>query len=175
MNPNENKRIISYNGRVDRLKNEFGEEYGVYRVFGRENDGTYPGLAISRSIGDEDAKKLGVIFEPEVFKYELKKQDKIIIIGSDGLWEQLSNEEVMHIVGNCYSNDIKCEEAANILIENVKKKVINKDKEEGNIYSLSKNNIKEDEKHNDNNKERKKDIKKYLDNITCIVIYLDVK
>ena len=175
MNPDENKRIISYNGRVDRFKNEFGEEYGVYRVFGRENEGTYPGLAISRSIGDEDAKKLGVIFEPEVFKYELKKQDKIIIIGSDGLWEQLSNEEVMHIVGNCYNNDIKCDEAASILIENVKKKFLNKDKEEENIYPLSKNNIKEDEKYNDNNRERKKDIKKYLDNITCIVIYLDVK
>ena len=55
-NPNENKRIISYNGRVERFKNEFGEEYGTYRVVGRENDSIYPGLAISRSIGDEDAK-----------------------------------------------------------------------------------------------------------------------
>ena len=170
-NPNENKRIIFYKGRVDRFKNQFGEEYGPYRVFGRDNDGVHPGLAVSRSIGDEDAKKLGVIFEPEVVKYELKKQDKILVIGTDGLWEELSNEEVMNIVGNCYSKDIKSEEAANILIDTIQKKIINNDKDE---KKNSKN--KEDENYNNNDrKERNKDIKKYLDNITCIVIYLDIK
>ena len=35
---------------------------------------------------------------------------------------------------------------------------------------------KEDDNYNNNDrKERNKDIKKYLDNITCIVIYLDIK
>ena len=174
-NPNENKRIIAYKGRVDRFKSQFGEEYGPYRVFGRENDGTYPGLAVSRSIGDEDAKKLGVIFEPEVIKYELKKQDKILVIASDGLWEELSNEEVMDIVGNCYNRDIKCEEAANILIENIAKKVKNNDNNKDESKRTASNSkSKEDENYNDN-KEGKKEIKKYLDNITCIVIYLDIK
>lgn len=120
-NPNESKRIIAQNGRVERFKNEFGEEYGVYRVVGRENDSTYPEIAISRSIGDEDAKKLGVIYEPDVFKYELNSRDKILIIASDGLWEHLSNEEVINIVGNCYCNNIKCVEAANILMKMPKK------------------------------------------------------
>ena len=128
-------------------------------------------MAVSRSIGDEDAKKLGVIFEPEVVKYELKKQDKILVIGTDGLWEELSNEEVMNIVGNCYSKDIKSEEAANILIDTIQKKIINNDKDE---KKNSKN--KEDDNYiNNDRKERNKDIKKYLDNITCIVIYLDIK
>ena len=177
-NPDENKRIVSYNGRVDKFKNEFGEEYGVYRIFERDNESTYPGLTISRSIGDEDAQKLGVIYEPEIFKYELKIQDKILIITSDGLLEYLSNDEIINIVGNCYCNDIKCEEASNILIEKVKEKVINKNKNDLKKTSSEYNKNKDEENLNDNNKEKKEkkeEIKKHLDNITCIVIYLNIK
>ena len=163
-NPEENKRIIANNGRVDRFKNEFGEDYGPFRVVGRENESTYPGLAMSRSIGDEDAKKLGVTYEPEVIKYELKSNDKIIIIGSDGLWEHLSNEEVIKIVGNCMNNDIKCEEAATILIDTVRNKVINNDK-----------NSNKSSDNSSDYKETNEESKKYLDNITCIIIYLDIK
>ena len=76
----ESKRILLYNGRVDKLKNEYGEEYGPYRVFEKESDSIYPGLATSRTIGDDDAKKLGVVFEPDLFRYELKENDKIIIL-----------------------------------------------------------------------------------------------
>ena len=162
----ENKRIFSCNGRVDRLKNDLGDEYGPYRVFERDMDSTYPGLAISRSIGDEDAQKLGVIYEPDMFKYELKVQDKILVFASDGLWDQLSNDEVINIVGKCYNNDIKCEEAANILIENAKKKAINKYK------SSSKNSI-PDESYKVNKSEE--EIKMNLDNIVCIVIYLNIR
>ena len=184
--PDENKRIISYNGRVERFRNEFGEEYGVYRVVGRENDSTYPGLAVSRSIGDEDSKKLGVILEPDVFKYELNKRDKLIVIASDGLWENISNEEVINIVGNCLNNDIKCEEAANILVEKVKNKILdkfknkykNKEKNKEKNTQLKKGhskNIKLSEEEIYNENKKKEEINKYLDNITCIVIYLDIK
>ena len=175
-NPKENKRIISYNGRVERLKNEFGEEYGIYRVVGKENDSTYPGLAMSRSIGDENAKKFGVVYEPDIFKYELKERDKLLIIGSDGLWEHLSNEEVINIVGNCYNNAIKSEEAVNILIEKIKQKIINenenknKNKRDSNKISSANNN--KDKKVRNVKKE---EIKMNFDNITCIVIYLNVK
>ena len=180
--PNENKRIISVNGRVERLKNEFGEEYGPYRVVGKENESTYPGLAISRSIGDEDAQKLGVIFEPDVFKYELNERDKILVIASDGLWENFSNEEVIQIIGNCFNNDIKCEEAANILVEKVKDKIFDKYKDKyknmptnTNIKKNRQKNIKPSEEEIYNENKRKEEINKYLDNITCIVIYLDIK
>ena len=176
-NPNESKRIIFYNGRVDRYKNEFGEEYGVYRVFGRD-DLNYPGLAISRTIGDEDAKKLGVTYEPELFKYELKEDDKIIIIGTDGLWELLSNEEVVEIVGDCLNKDIKCDEAAEILVNKAKEKFINNNKEKYNLKK-KKSNINKEENDSDSKSKKKKivkdkDVKKAMDDITCIVIYLDV-
>ena len=53
-----------------------------------------PGLAMSRSIGDGLAHKYGVIPDPEIKKYTLVDQDKIIVIASDGVWEFLTNHEV---------------------------------------------------------------------------------
>ena len=171
-NPNESKRIISHNGRVDRYKNEFGEEYGPYRVFAKD-DIHYPGLAISRTVGDEDAKKIGVTYEPELFKYELKKGDRVIIIATDGLWELISNEEAVEIIGECINKEIKCEEAAEILVDKAKRKFINSYKEKN--LKMKMNDTSKDE--NDKSKKKKilKDkIKISMDDITCIVIYLDV-
>ena len=176
-NPNENKRIISYNGRVDRYKNEFGEEYGVYRVFGKD-DLSYPALSISRTIGDSDAKKWGVTFEPELFRYELKENDKIVIIATDGLWQILSNTEAIEIVGECLNNNINCEEAAEMLVDKARKKFINNNKA---INEIKKKKISKKEETDEYKSKRKKinktdnEINQFIDDITCIVIYLDIK
>jgi serine/threonine protein phosphatase PrpC len=53
-----------------------------------------PGIAMTRSLGDTMAKSIGVIFEPEIQLYSIDDR-MIIIIGSDGLWEKYSNEEVL--------------------------------------------------------------------------------
>ena len=180
-NPSENRRIIYHNGRVDRFKNQFGEEYGVYRVFGKD-DYSYPALAVSRTIGDSDAKRWGVTYEPEIFKYELKDKDKIIILGTDGLWEILSNEEAIEIVGDCFIKEKKCEEAAEILVDKARKKFIDINKE--NIELKRKKNVlNKEEKEQENKFKRKrtinidqdKEIYTYIDDITCIVIYLHIK
>lgn len=55
--PNENKRIISMNGKVKKITNENGEEIGPFRIFEKENDTFLPGISMSRSIGDSIAKK----------------------------------------------------------------------------------------------------------------------
>ena len=41
---------------------------------------------------------VGVSPEPEVFDFKLEPEDKFIVIASDGVWEFLSNEDVMKIV-----------------------------------------------------------------------------
>lgn len=56
-----------------------------------------PGLAISRSIGDKVAAEIGVIGIPDVFEIPLKQNDKIVVLGSDGVWTVLKNEEVIDI------------------------------------------------------------------------------
>ena len=90
--PAESERINKMGGRVDQYKDGRGEKGGPYRVWVRH--GEYPGLAMSRSIGDQIAKSVGVICDPDIREIDIEKDDKFIIVASDGLWEFLSNEEV---------------------------------------------------------------------------------
>lgn len=46
---------------------------------------------MSRSIGDNISKSIGVTYQPEIISYKLKEKDKIIVMGSDGLWEFINN------------------------------------------------------------------------------------
>ena len=55
---------------------------------------------MSRSIGDFVANSVGVISEPEVYSRLLKKEDKFIILASDGLWEFITSKEAVEIVGD---------------------------------------------------------------------------
>jgi len=57
-------------------------------------DQDLPGLAMSRSLGDRVAHSVGVSSVPEVKEFYLGRDDKFIVIASDGVWEFLSNEDV---------------------------------------------------------------------------------
>ncbi|KAL7444864.1 hypothetical protein ACHAXM_009689, partial [Skeletonema potamos] len=59
--------------------------------------GDYPGTAFTRSIGDAIAEELGVCAEPEMLSRELTKEDKIIVLASDGVFEFLTNQSVIDI------------------------------------------------------------------------------
>ena len=177
--PNENRRIIFYNGRIERHKNEFGDEVGPYRVYGKDSDSNSQGLTMSRSIGDLESKKYGVIYDPEIFKYELKENDKVIVIASDGLWDQLKNEEVMEIIGECLNKDLKAKEASEILVEKVRKKFVDVNCRKNKKFNYE--NVSSENYfyfRNDNNKEINSDKISYknshIDDITCIVVFLEV-
>ena len=58
----------------------------------------YPGIAISRTLGDQIAKTIGVINTPEIKEVELNGNECFIIVASDGVWEFLSNDRVKDIV-----------------------------------------------------------------------------
>ena len=102
----EKRRIILSGGRVEKNKDEFGNERGPLRIWAKDEDS--PGLAVSRSFGDELAHKIGVITEPEIYEYVFLSEDKFFILGSDGLWEYISSEECVNIVKDYYiKNDIE--------------------------------------------------------------------
>ena len=178
--PNENRRIIVYNGRIERHKNEFGDEVGPYRIYGKDSDSNGQGLTMSRSIGDLESKKYGVIYDPDVFKYELKENDKVIVIGSDGLWEQLKNEEVIEIIGECLNKDLKAKEASEILVEKARKKFLDEYKRKNKKYNYE-HNLSDNYYHFNNDKNHEINSDKtnyknsYIDDITCIVVFLDVE
>lgn len=74
-------------------------------------DGAYPGTAFTRSFGDSIAEELGVFAEPETLKYDLTAADKFMIVASDGVWEFLTNKEVVEISASA----VDAQEAACLL------------------------------------------------------------
>ena len=98
--PNEKKRIEEAGGSVEQIIDEGDIPCGPFRVWIKGEE--YPGLAMSRSIGDMDAKKVGVIPDPQFIEYTLNPQSKYMLICSDGIWEFISNEDVMKIANRYY-------------------------------------------------------------------------
>jgi serine/threonine protein phosphatase PrpC len=128
--PSEKERIINSGGDVEKIRNKFGQLVGPYRVWVKNKD--YPGLAMSRSIGDFNAKVVGVIPNPEIIECNLSIYSKYIVICSDGVWEFLSNEDVMNVGKKYYlegnpkgfckklvENSIKFWEKEDIVIDDI--------------------------------------------------------
>lgn len=102
----EKKRILSKNGIIEPYKDENNNPIGPDRVW-VPND-KVPGLAMSRSLGDEMAHRVGVTSVPEVIEVEFCIEDKFIIVATDGLWEFINSDECVKIVGEFYlKNDIE--------------------------------------------------------------------
>ena len=97
--PIEYQRIQSCGGYVEILLDAYGNKTGPARVF---KAGTqYPGLAMSRSLGDLLAKECGVISTPQIVEYDINTNTKYMVICSDGIWEFIKNEQVRDL-GNLF-------------------------------------------------------------------------
>ena len=101
--PNECQRIKLYGGEVEQVEDMFGNKLGPARVFKAGFD--YPGLAMSRSLGDLEAKECGVISTPQIMEYDINYNSKYMVICSDGVWEFITNEQVRDIGNYFYKNN----------------------------------------------------------------------
>lgn len=91
-NEAERKRITASGGQVRRLDGDI-----PHRVFLKGK--LYPGLAMSRAIGDSVGAQAGVICTPDVAEWDIEAgRDLFITICSDGVWEFLSSEEVAKMI-----------------------------------------------------------------------------
>ena len=93
--PEESKRIKENGGEISQYE-EDGEKSGPFRVWKKGE--AYPGIAMSRSVGDFIASKLGVIPEPKFLEEKIDKDTKFIVVASDGVWEFLDNDTVKNMV-----------------------------------------------------------------------------
>ena len=109
----EAERIKKNKGIIHPYIDDEGNYAGPERVW---IDDELPGLAMSRSFGDEIASRVGVYSEPEVKIFPFKEEDKFIVIASDGLWEYVSNDEVLNIVSG-YFEKKDCDGAVSKLYE----------------------------------------------------------
>lgn len=92
-NPREKERIEASGGEVKRLPGDF-----PFRAFFAGTG--FPGLAVSRSIGDAMAHQIGITHIPEVTTLVLPSNHSIVLLCSDGVWEFLSPEDAISLVGS---------------------------------------------------------------------------
>ena len=99
--PQEYQRIINSGGMVDKFTDQNGNKIGPFRVYKNTDMPTYIGLAVSRALGDMKAKECGVSSQPQIKEYRINHRTKFLVVGSDGIWKYLSNEDVRNL-GNVY-------------------------------------------------------------------------
>lgn len=83
----ERERIVKMGGSID-------YPYSPYVYRGNR------GLMPTRTIGDEYFKPVGIISEPAVGFYETSEQDLFLIAACDGLYDEMTNEDVAEFSRN---------------------------------------------------------------------------
>ncbi|WVZ75437.1 hypothetical protein U9M48_023488, partial [Paspalum notatum var. saurae] len=103
----EAQRIRQRRGRIFALP----EEPEVARVWLPKYNS--PGLAMARAFGDFCLKDYGVISMPDVTYHRIAENDEFIVLATDGVWDVLSNDEVVNTVSRATSRA----SAARFLVE----------------------------------------------------------
>lgn len=117
----EKARVQAAGGRVDAWESvDVGDE----RVW-LPNKRT-PGLAVTRSFGDSMLKPFGVSAEPEIHVVPLSTRDSFAILATDGVFDFISNQEVVAIVGQ-YRHRGTPQEAAEALVKTASERWIEDD------------------------------------------------
>lgn len=98
----EKERILSSGGRVEKF-NDNGDFVGPYRVWLKYED--YPGLAMSRSLGDFVSKSVGCSCIPEIIEAKIESSTQFLVLASDGVWEFLNNLTVCKIIEPYYKKN----------------------------------------------------------------------
>ena len=97
-------RGCGWGGYGRRKGNSSGSDYAPARVFeSRENPLLGPGLAVSRTLGDLNAERAGVVPTPEVLTHRVAAEDRFVLLASDGVWEFIDMNEAVEIVDQFYS------------------------------------------------------------------------
>ncbi|CAD8179723.1 unnamed protein product [Paramecium pentaurelia] len=100
----ERQRIESCGGVVDTYHLPNGAPIGPSRVWAK--GAQFPGLAMSRSLGDLVAASIGVSQIPQLKLINMvNKEDLFIVLGSDGIWEFLDNQTIAELVYPFYQKD----------------------------------------------------------------------
>jgi len=77
----------------------------------------FPGLCMSRSLGDLAVKDNGVTHSPTIVEWGFQDKDQAYILAaSDGVWEFLKSETVAHMVLNALERGMTCQEVVESLM-----------------------------------------------------------
>ena len=73
---------------VQRIKDKGGIVFQG-RIFGK--------LILTRTIGDKEMKKYGVLNTPDFFVKKIEKDDLFVVIASDGIWDVVNEDELFNM------------------------------------------------------------------------------
>ena len=94
----ERLRVENNGGKIDKID---WLKVGPLRVWFK--DKKYPGLSITRSLGDFEAEPLGILSRPDIKEFDIDEEKiKIVVMGTNGIWEFLTNDKIMDIVLGYY-------------------------------------------------------------------------
>mmetsp|Transcript_17712 Transcript_17712/g.41070 ORF Transcript_17712/g.41070 Transcript_17712/m.41070 type:complete len:466 (-) Transcript_17712:46-1443(-) len=96
----ERARIVAAGGTVEQMSFPVMHNGGIHwlrggpeRVMSRNGFG---GLAMSRSLGDLSLRPF-VSAQPELIDRKLDSRDKLLVLGSDGVWDHVTSQEAVDI------------------------------------------------------------------------------
>ena len=97
----ERLRVEEHGGVIDRID---WLKVGPLRVWFKGKK--YPGLTITRSLGDFEAIPLGIIPVPDIKEYDIDEEKiKILVMATNGVWEFLTNDKIMDITWQFYESE----------------------------------------------------------------------
>lgn len=103
----ERARVEAAGGRVEPKRLPSGKLVGEPRLWLQHIP--TPGLLLSRSIGDDMATSVGCTAQPEVTHTSLRPGDTYLVLGSDGVWDVLTNQQVCDIACSCPTPEAACQ------------------------------------------------------------------
>ena len=108
------------NGSVEAIRGQCGNFLGPERVWIKPQQ--IGGLAVSRSFGDISYRCVGVNSDAEITYRKIVPLDKFIVLASDGVWDQMTNDEVVSMVWASLRNGSTAKNAARAVVNLARKK-----------------------------------------------------
>lgn len=103
---------------MDHTPNVPSEAERVRRAGGAVFRGRVDGqLAVSRAIGDHSLKRSGVSAQPTQQHIPLTKDHKYMIVACDGIFDVLSDRDVVDLVGRSFKDGASSTQAAAVLVK----------------------------------------------------------
>ena len=116
--PRERKRLEENGSVVLAFEYEDGQ-VSISRVFVKGAD--YPGLCMSRSLGDQSVKEHGVTAEPDIHELSIQHGKNFVVLASDGVWEFISSKLVVSSLSKKLTSEGLTKCADRILTESKKR------------------------------------------------------
>lgn len=144
-NVGDSKSVLIRNGEIEVLTTEHkcSNDKELERIKGMGgivfNSRLFGQLALSRALGDHSMKNNGLICTPAISKRFIDVNDKYIIIASDGIWDTVSNDDLIRLssIDGAIKQKDKDKDNSNITAESLCRSIIAIAIEKGSYDNIS--------------------------------------